>query len=213
MRKTEERYSLLPILLAVSTSAMLVANIVAGKQFAVFGIALPCAVLIFPITYIISDIFSEVYGYKWSRRSAWVAFGMNIFAVSMFQITLLLPAVPWFENQAAFEIVLGNTPRILFASLFSFMLGDWVNDIVFRQMKRADAGNKRFALRSIISSLCGHFTDSLIFVPIAFIGAMPMSQMLIMIMIQPTTKFILEVVLLPLTKMCVELAKRYEKTI
>ena len=210
MKKTKENYSLLPILMAISTGAMLVANIIANKQFEIFGLALPCAVLIFPITYILSDVFSEVYGYKWSRRSAWTAFGMNLFAVAAFQITLALPGVAWFEGQAAFEAVLGNTPRILAASLLSYMLGDWVNDIVFHKMKQADKENKRFGMRSILSSFCGEFTDSLIFIPLAFIGTMPIKRVCIMVLVQASTKLLLEFILLPATKACVKAAKRVE---
>lgn len=210
MKKTKERYTLLPILLAISTGTMLIANITAGKQFDAFGIALPCAVLVFPITYILSDVFSEVYGYKWSRRSAWVAFGMNLFAVGVFQLTLMLPGVAWFEGQAAFETVLGNTPRLLVASLLSYMLGDWVNDVVFREMKKADKSNRRFGARSIVSSVCGDLTDSLVFIPVAFLGTMPLAQMGTMILVQPTIKLLIECILLPVTKLCVKLARNYE---
>lgn len=210
MKKTRQQYTLLPILLAISTGTMLIANITAGKQFSAFGIALPCAVLVFPFTYILSDVFSEVYGYKWSRRSAWVAFGMNLFAVAVFQITLMLPGVPWFKGQAAFEVVLGNTPRILAASLLSFMAGDWINDIVFREMKKRDKNNKKFGTRSIVSSFCGEFTDSLIFIPFAFVGTMPLAQMGIMILVQASTKLVLEFLLLPATKLCVRLAQKHE---
>ena len=210
MKNHTHHFTLLPMLMAISTGAMLIANIIAGKQFQVLGFALPCAVLIFPVTYILSDVFSEVYGYKWSRRSAWVAFGMNLFAVASFQMTLLLPGVAWFEGQAAFETVLGNTPRILAASLLSYMVGDWINDIVFREMKKADKKNTRFGLRSIISSFCGEFADSLIFIPVAFMGTMPLAQMGIMIAIQPTTKLVLEFILLPLTRWCVKLAQKHE---
>lgn len=209
MKKTN-KYTLLPVLMAISTGAMLIANIISGKQFAVFGVALPCAVLVFPITYILSDVFSEVYGYKWSRRSAWAAFGMNLFAVLAFQLALLLPGAAWFDGQAAFELVLGNTPRLLAASLLSYMAGDWINDIIFQKMKKRDKHNKRFGTRSLVSSLCGEFADSLIFVPAAFLGSMPLSQLGIMILIQPTVKLLLEFVLLPITKLCVKIAKRYE---
>jgi uncharacterized integral membrane protein (TIGR00697 family) len=196
--------------MAISTGAMLIANIIAGKQFQIFDFALPCAVVIFPITYILSDVFSEVYGYKWSRRAAWVSFGMNLFAVAAFQMTIALPGVAWFTSQEAFEIVLGNTPRILIASLLSYMIGDWVNDRVFRRMKAADPENKRFGLRAIASSFFGEFTDSLIFIPFAFIGTMPVSQMVTMVFIQAGTKLVLELVLLPATKWCVNMARKHE---
>lgn len=208
--KNHNRFTLLPVLMAISTGAMLIANIIAGKQFQVLGFALPCAVVVFPVTYILSDVFSEVYGYKWSRRSAWVAFGMNLFAVAAFQMTIAMPGVAWFTAQEAFEAVLGNTPRILIASLLSYMVGDWVNDRVFRKMKAADAENKRFGLRAITSSFFGELTDSLIFIPLAFIGTMPVTQMLVMVAVQAGTKLVLEFLLLPATKWCVSMAKRYE---
>ena len=210
MKNHNNHYTLLPILMAISTGTMLIANIIAGKQFQVLGFALPCAVIIFPVTYILSDVFSEVYGYKWSRRSAWVSFGMNLFAVAAFQMTIALPGVAWFTGQEAFEAVLGNTPRILAASLLSYMVGDWVNDRVFRRMKAADTENKRFGLRAITSSFFGEFTDSLIFIPFAFVGTMPIAQMVTMVFIQAGTKLVLELILLPATKFCVDMARKYE---
>ena len=210
MKNHNNRFTLLPVLMAISTGAMLIANIIAGKQFQVLGFALPCAVVVFPVTYILSDVFSEVYGYKWSRRSAWVAFGMNLFAVAAFQMTISLPGVAWFTAQEAFEAVLGNTPRLLIASLLSYMVGDLVNDRVFRKMKAADTQNKHFGLRAIASSFFGELTDSLIFIPFAFAGTMPGTQMLVMIAVQASTKLVLEFILLPATKWCVNMAKKYE---
>lgn len=201
--------NLLPILFAINACAMLIANITAGKQFSFLGYALPCAVVIFPVTYILSDVFSEVYGYRWTRRSAWTAFSMNIFAVLAFQLTIALPGVAWFEAQAAFEAVLGNTPRILVASLLSYMLGDWVNDVVFQKMKEADTTDRCFGIRAVVSSFAGQFTDSVVFIPFAFAGGMPLEQMVIMILIQPAAKLVLEIILLPLTRHCVNIAKRY----
>lgn len=201
--------NILPVLFAINVTAMLIANITAGKQFSFLGFALPCAVIIFPVTYILSDVFSEVYGYRWTRRSAWTAFAMNVFAVIAFQLAIALPGVAWFEGQEAFQTVLGNTPRILAASLLSYMFGDWVNDVVFQRMKEADRGNRRFGLRAVVSSFVGQFTDSMIFIPIAFIGEMPVAQMATMILVQPATKLALEIALLPLTRLCVTLAKRH----
>lgn len=203
--------SLLPILMSISTGTMLIANIIAGKQFQVFNMALPCAVVVFPITYILSDVFSEVYGYRWSRLSAWVSFGMNLFAVAAFQMTIALPGVPWFTAQGAFETVLGNTPRILTASLLSYMVGDWVNDRVFRYMKMRDVHNRRFGLRAIVSSFLGEFADSLIFIPFAFAGTMPPSQMAMMVLVQASTKLVIEFLLLPATKGCVKLVENNER--
>ena len=99
---------------------------------------------------------------------------------------------------------------LLAASLLSYMLGDWINDIVFREMKKADRAGNRFAARSLVSSFCGNLTDSMIFIPFAFIGTMPFAQMCAMVLTQAGTKLVLEFILLPLTKWCVAAARRRE---
>lgn len=210
MKNHNTRITLLPVLMAISTGAMLISNIIAGKQFQVLDFVLPCGVVVFPVTYILSDVVSEVYGYSWSRRAAWTAFGMNLFAVAAYQMTIALPGVAWFTGQEAFEAVLGNTPRLLFASLLSYMLGDWVNDHVFRKMKEADTQGKHFGLRAIASSFFGELTDSLIFIPIAFADTTPLSQMAMMILVQAGTKLALELILLPATKWCVNMVRKHE---
>ena len=98
--------------------ALLVSNIVANKQLVIpFGITMTGAVFVFPITYILSDLFSEVYGYRWSRITCYASFLANLFMVVVFQLVISTKAPDYWHNQEAFAIVLGNTPRILLASL------------------------------------------------------------------------------------------------
>lgn len=207
----EKNKACLPILLSASTVAMIVSNIVGGKQFYLLGIPVTCGAIVFPVTYIISDVFSEVYGYKWSRLSAWISLGANVFSVLVFQLSIALPAVEWFSIQDAFSVVLGNTPRMLIASLISYMAGDFVNDLVFRAMKERDTENKRFKIRAITSSVAGEVTDSIVFQPLAFLGIMPIGEMLIAITAQTCVKTCIEILLLPITKQCVKICKNIEK--
>lgn len=199
------------MLVVIFTVCMLLSNIIANKQLAIGSWNTPAGVLVFPITYILSDVFSEIYGYKWSRRTAWIGFGMNLFMVFIFWLTITIPGPVWFENQEAFEIVLGNTPRLLIAGLAAYMFGDFANDRVFRKMKGTDAEGRGFKARAILSSLCGELVDSCIFMPCAFLGVLPAEQLPQMVVIQVVIKVGYEIVILPLTSIIVEKVRAYEK--
>lgn len=210
----EKNFSLLQMILTLLfVVSLLISNIITSKQMLLpFGIVMTGAVVIFPITYILSDIFSEVYGYKWSRLTCYLAFIFNLFMVIIFTIVIKSPAPDFWTNQSAFEIVLGNTPRILFASLTAFMLGDFVNDKVFKKMKEKYIDNHNgFNSRAILSSFCGEFTDSLIFIPLAFIGTMPFETMIIMGITQVLIKTGYELLILPLTNILMKKVSSYEE--
>ena len=196
-------------------ASLLISNIIAVKQIILpFNLVLPAAVIIFPITYILSDVFSEVYGYKWSRKTNYMGICANIFATLMFTIAIYLKAPSFYENSEAFASILGNTPRILFASLLALWLGDYLNDNVFRVMKKKhQASHEGYAKRSIVSSIVGEFGDSLIFIPVAFYGSMHLKVMLVMIITQPTFKICYEILVLPISKKIVLLVSKYENSL
>lgn len=209
MEKTKYSFTQ-TVLTTLYVVCLLIANIVASKQVQLpFGITMTGAIFIFPVTYILSDVFSEVYGYKWSRITCRMAFLCNILMVAVFGLVIATKPPVYWTNQEAFEIVLGNTPRMLIASLLAYYLGDWINDVVFKKMKERH-GEKRFGLRAIVSSFFGEFTDSLIFVPLAFIGTMPAKTLLTMIAIQPCLKVFYECIVLPLTHFICKKLKEYE---
>ena len=209
----KKKISLLQMILTLLfVVSLLISNIITSKQMLLpFGIVMTGAVVIFPITYILSDIFSEVYGYKWSRLTCLLAFIFNLFMVIIFTIVIKSPAPDYWLKQNAFEVVLGSTPRILFASLTAFMLGDFVNDRVFRKMKEKHLNNHNgFSLRAMFSSLCGELTDSLIFIPLAFIGTMPVKTMVVMGITQVLIKTGYELLILPLTNVLMKKVSNYE---
>jgi uncharacterized integral membrane protein (TIGR00697 family) len=191
---------------------LLVSNIIAGKQIQLpFNIVMTGAVFIFPITYILSDLFSEVYGYRWSRFTCYLAFAMNLFMVLVFTAVIETPAPVFWQNQEAFQTVLGNTPKILFASLLAFMVGDFVNDRVFKKFKEKHPDDhKGFEIRAILSSLCGEIMDSAIFLPIAFLGTMPIQTLLVMGVTQVSIKIAYEIIILPITRLAVQKVSKYE---
>ena len=210
MKKTISKIQL--ILTVLSVTALLVANVLSAKQFLLpFGITMTGAVIVFPLTYILSDLFSEVYGYKWSRFTCYLGFAMNIFMVLAFEAAIATPAPDYWTNQEAFQTVLGSTPRILGASLFAFIVGDFVNDRVFRRMKAKHADMKGFSSRALLSSFCGEIVDSAIFIPLAFIGQMPIETLLNMAVCQVLLKTAYEVVILPFTHVVVKAVNKAEE--
>lgn len=219
MKNTNKVSPLFMLLVVISTSVMLISNVIACKVFSIGFAVLPCAVIVFPITYILSDVFSEVYGYKWSRRTAWIAFAMNILMVGIFAIAIQIPGVdPTISSSMA--NVLGTTPWAFAASLTAYMVGDLMNDKVFRRFKERD-GEKRFWLRAMISSLVGELCDSCIYIPLGmyllpklFLGFefMTLQQILIAIPVQAGIKTLYECCIVPITAIIVRKVRAYENT-
>lgn len=210
----KERISFLQVCLTiVFVTAMLISNVITAKQVLLpGGITMTGAVFIFPITYILSDVFSEVYGYKWSRITCYFAFSMNLFMVIVFSLVIQTPAPSYWTNQEAFATVLGSTPRVMGASLLAYVIGDFVNDRVFRKMKAKHSDElKGFGWRAIVSSFFGELCDSLVFLPIAFLGQMPLKTLATMTVCQVLIKTGYEIVILPLTTLVAKKANKYEK--
>jgi uncharacterized integral membrane protein (TIGR00697 family) len=209
MKKTT---SLQAILTVIFVSAMLISNIITSKQLQFpFGITMTGAIVIFPVTYILSDVFSECYGYKWSRLTCYLAFAMNLLMVLVFTLTINLPAPAYWENQTAYQTVLGNSPRVLISSLLAYVIGDFVNDKIFQKMKaKHEHDSKGFGIRAILSSIGGNFIDSFIFLPLAFYGLMPLQTLAIMCITQVGLKTLYELIILPLTALTVKTVNKYE---
>ena len=200
------------ILTLLFVVALVVSNIITSKQVLLpFNITMTGAVFVFPITYILSDLVSEVYGYRWSRMICYLGFAANLFATIVFSLVIESPAPSYWQNQEAFQTVLGSTPRILVSSLLAFVVGDFVNDRIFAKMKsKYPTSTKGFGVRAIFSSLMGELVDSLIFLPLAFLGQMPVKTLIIMTISQVAIKTGYELVILPFTTIIVKLVSKYE---
>lgn len=213
MQKNKPFSELQIILTVLFTSCLLISNVITSKQVLLpFGITMTGAIFIFPITYILSDLFSEVYGYRWSRITCYIAFSMNLLMVVFFTIAIYMPAPEYWTHQEAFQTVLGNTPRVLVASLAAFVIGDLINDRVFRKLKQKHPdSHKGFGTRAIVSSFCGELVDSLIFLPLAFLGQMPIATLAIMTVVQVAIKTGYEIVILPITRKVVHKVSEHEQ--
>ena len=169
--------------------------------------------LFFPVSYILGDVLTEVYGYARARRAIWAGFGAMIFATIMSAIVVGMPASsaePWnAQLQPALEIVFGNTPRIIAASIIGYWAGDFVNSYVLARMKVWSQG-KHLWMRTIGSTMCGQGVDSLLFYPIAFYGVWTDQALLAVIAFNFIMKVSVEVLFTPLTYFVVNRLKRAE---
>ena len=190
------------------TVCLITSNLFAAKVFAIGRITLPCAVLIFPISYILNDCFTEVWGYRKARLVIWLAFSMNLFVAVAAQIAVMLPAAPFWQGGEHFDFVFKMAPRVLLASLLAFLAGSTFNAYVLSKMKIAQEG-KGFSVRAIVSSIAGECLDSLIFMPIAFWGT-PWKDLAWMMLFQVTFKVLYEIVILPVTSVVVKKLKDHE---
>ena len=168
------------------------------------------AVIIFPISYVINDLLTEVYGYRKAMLVIWMGFVLSAFVAVAAQLVAWLPAPIYPENQEvadSFNRLFGLVPRTTAASLLAFILGSQVNAVVMSRMKVLQQG-KGFGWRAIASSVVGEFCDSLVFYPLAFFGVMPLGAIFSIILTQVAVKTLYEVLILPLTS---RLARRIKK--
>lgn len=196
--------------LAVLFNVCLIAsNLFAIKIFLIGSwCVLPGAVIIFPVSYILNDCISEVYGFRKASLVIWTGFAMNFFFVLAAQLVLLLPGAPFWEGDEAFGYVFGATPRTAVASLLAFFAGSNLNAIVMSKMKVRDKGRK-FGMRAILSSIVGELADSMLFIPVVFWG-MGVRTVLTMMACQVTAKVCYEILILPLTSTVVRKLKATE---
>ena len=188
---------LYPIITALFCGCLIISNILASKTFSLYDIILPCGVVIFPLVYIVGDVLTEIYGFTLAKRTIYLGFIINLIAVIAYQIAIFLPGTD-LATSNAFSIILGSTPRILIASLISYLVGSYVNAYFMKILKERYT-NYLFA-RCSISTLFGEGLDAIIFITIAFAGLMPNEVLITMIICQGAFKIIYEIIVYPITR-------------
>ena len=188
---------------------LILANLLATKQVQFGPLNLTAGVLVFPISYVVNDCITEVYGYRRAKLIIWTGFVMNFAFVLLAWLADLIPGAPYWTNQEGFHALFGLAPRVALASFAAFLVGSFLNAYVMSRMKIHDKG-RRFSLRAIASTLAGEVSDSLIFFPIALGGIVPEKNLLLMMLSQVVVKTMYEIVVLPLTIRVVAWLKRTE---
>lgn len=215
LAQTQFRY--FPYIMAAFVAILLLSNIIGaskpsyvtlpnGTQWA-FG----AGVLFFPISYIIGDVLTEVYGYANARRVIWTGFAALIFMAFMAWVVVALPPAADWPGQEAYEFVFGNSWRIVLASIVAFWAGEFANSYVMAKMK-VWTGGKALWTRTIGSTVVGQGLDSLIFYPLAFYGlaGWPIEQLWQVVVSQWLIKTAWEALLTPVTYQVVGFLKRRE---
>lgn len=207
-----ERYSVSPlflVLFGVFLTCLLVSNVIAGKLMQVAGVVLPSAVILFPVTYILGDVFTEVYGFRKTRFVIWIGFAANALMSVIFLCAVVLPVPSFFDGQAAYATVLGMTPRVVGASLVAYWAGEFANSITLSALKKLTRGRFLWT-RTIGSTVVGQALDTALFITISFVGLVPAPVLLQMIVAQYLFKVAYETILTPLTYLVVNRVKRFE---
>ena len=165
--------------------------------------------LFFPLLYILADILTEVYGFRISRYSIWLAFIANIIVVAgLSAVNSLPPALDW-HNQESFNTVFAISHKILIASLISYLFGEFINAIILAKLKVKLQG-KFMSCRLIFSTVCGVLIENIIFFFLAFYGEIPTPIILQMILVQFVFKIAYEVLSLPITTRLINYLKQIE---
>jgi uncharacterized integral membrane protein (TIGR00697 family) len=195
---------------ALFVTCLLAANTIAAKLVTVGGLTLTAAIVIFPLSYVLGDVLTEVWGYAAARRVIWLGFACNALMVAAIWLGGELPAAPFWKGQAAYQEILGHAPRILLASFVAYLVGEFANAFVLAKLKVATEGRWLW-MRTIGSTVVGQGLDSVVFVTLAFAGAVPAATLAAIVGAQWLVKVAYEAAATPLTYAAVAWLKSRER--
>lgn len=199
------------LVMALFVTILLCSNLIgAAKVATVWGFTFGAGVLFFPISYIFNDVLTEVYGYARARKVVWAGFGAIVFASFMSWVVVALPPAESWHDQPAYQAVFGQTPRIVFASLTAFFVGEFANSYVLAKMKVKTGGRHLWA-RTIGSTIVGEGIDSLVFYPLAFLYVWETSLVIQVMLSNYAIKVLWEALITPVTYKVVGFLKRAEQ--
>lgn len=198
------------VLISVFVAVLLISNLVGQKIAAVGWFRISGAQLLFPITYIFGDIFTEVYGYRASRRAIWLGFFASLLMAVMALITVALPPAPDWPNQEAFKTVFYNVPRLIVASLIAYWAGEFANSYTLAKMK-IFTGGKYLWTRTVGSTVVGQGVDTVLIMILGFAGTVGWSDIGRLIISGYLAKVAYEVLMTPATYAVVGFLKRKEQ--
>lgn len=221
---TPQRFRYFDIVMAAFVTVLLLSNIIGAAKLSalpmnwwpdgwwpapdgmfIFG----AGILFFPLSYVIGDVLTEVYGYARARRVIWVGFAAMVFMAFMSWAVVAMPPADSWTGQSAYEQVFGLVPRIVLASIVAFWAGEFVNSFVMAKMKIWTQGKALWS-RTIGSTVVGQGVDSLLFYPIAFLGIWETRDVLLVMVTNWALKVLWEAALTPVTYVVVGWLKRRE---
>ncbi|MFA6553516.1 MAG: queuosine precursor transporter [Patescibacteria group bacterium] len=204
------KYRYFDIILGLFVAVVLISNVASSKIVSIGPFDFDGGTILFPLAYIFGDVLTEVYGYKMSRRVIWTGFGAAVLMSLVFLIVGKLPAATGWGNQAAYDAILGLTPRIVIASLLAYVAGEFSNSYILAKMKVATRGRWLWT-RTIGSTIIGEGIDSTLFVCVAFMGVLPGHLLWAVIISNYIFKVGIEVIATPCTYKAVSWLKKSEQ--
>ncbi len=199
----------LPLVTGLFVTVLIISNIIAVKLVTIGPLVVTAAIVLFPVSYILADVLTEVYGYGVARRTIWIGFLCNLVAVLAIVVGGVIPAAPFWEAQDAYDAILGYSSRLLAASFVAYLGGEFLNAFVLAKLKLR-TGGRHLWLRTIGSTLVGQALDSAVFVVVAFAGVLPTEALLVATVSQWAAKSLYEALATPLTYLVVGFLKRSE---
>ena len=207
----KQQYSEIFVFISIIfVSCILISNILASKIISIFGISMTSGVLVFPISYVLGDVMTEIYGYEKTKKVIIYGFISNLLMVIAFYLAMKLPYPDYWQNQEAFITILSSTPRILLASFIGYLIGGLSNSFIMEYIKN-NSKIKFLWFRTILSTIVGEALDTTIFLTISFIGTMNGYDLISMIIYQSIFKIMYEVVLTPILYKVVDFISNKEK--
>jgi uncharacterized integral membrane protein (TIGR00697 family) len=206
-------YKYLDIVTVAFATVAVCSNLMVLKITRMAGVTFGGGVLFFPISYILDDVLTEVYGFRRAARVIWIGFGALVFAAVLSAIVVAMPTAPdarSVEMGDHFRAVFGSTPRIAAASILGYLVGQFVNAVVMAVLKVRDEGAALWR-RVIASTVLGQIADSLVFYPLAFAGVWGWDLVWTILITHYVIKVLVEVLLLPVTYRVVAFLKRAER--
>lgn len=207
--RIDPQYKYLESFTTLFVVVLLISNVIAAKFFAIGPLRVSCAQMLFPITYIFGDIFTEVYGYGASRRAIWLGLFASVLLVVISYIAVIIPGAPEYTDQRAFETIFKPVGRIVAASLVAFWCGEFANSFTLAKLKLITRG-KYLWTRTIGSTIVGQAVDTIIVMFAAFYGTRPVHVILQLIVSGYVIKVVYETLMTPLTYAVVNFLKRTE---
>lgn len=206
-----DSFNSLTVISGLLITLYLTANLMAVKIIQVGSVSIfDAGTITFPLTYMLGDVLSEIWGYKTTRKVIILTFISNIILIAFTNLAMLLPYPEEMEAiNNSYNMIFGYVPRIVLASLISFLAGELANSKILVKLRDRSQDGRRLWVRTITSSIVGHLLDTVLFVSIAFIGTVPAGDIWSMIYIQYLLKLAIEVTLgTPLAYLMVKCIKR-----
>lgn len=202
-------FKYLDVITVFFVAFLLISNVVASKILVLGPLSIDGGGILFPLTYIFGDILTEVYGYKRTRKAIWMGFGANLVMAATFMLVGILPPAPDWPYQDAYMTILGQSSRIVLASVTAYFCGEFINSFILAKMKIITRGKLLWS-RTIGSTIFGEAVDTTVFMIIAFWGVLPADLFIAVGVSGYLLKVAIEVLFTPFTYLIINFLKKRE---